>query len=826
MIATREQTIHVGDAKEWLESLPAASANCAVTSPPYWGLRDYGAEGQLGLESTPTAYIEQMIGVLGELRRVLRPDGVLWLNIGDSYAANRSYQVADSKWRDVGNEMSASTPDGLAPGDLVGIPWSLAFALRETGWRIRSEVVWCLSGGVKLYAKTQNGVGPAMLKDLVRLRPDTVALWNGERWTRVTHWTPAVSRDGAIEVEFRSGERVGCTVGHLWPTQRGLLTAADLRVGDIIPDCQLPGDEAHGLPSGLSPDTGEVVGLFLAEGSSSGSTMQFSLSVNERHLYERIQAFARFYDEPVGYHVYGNTMAVRVEGTVAQAVIRRFVTGRTSKEKRLSPAAWRYGNRFLRGILAGYLWGDGGEDEKNTRWRLGFTQNDALAADLRCLAARLGAKISLRRARHKLGDRYYPGYRGELRWEPHKHPNAKPMGEVVAIRRSRARKFWDVTVADAPHLFALASGLLTHNSKPNPMPESVNGWRWERHKVRVGNHGRATERQRQQTGQQDHDGRNFQPDTIWQPCPGCEKCAANDGLVLRRGSWRPTSAHEKVFMLTGPGVYFGDAEAVREAADTIPHSPGRKPEGRNAMVNGHRGGWGEFDEPERLWAQSGGRNLRNVWAITTAPMSWEMCKACKRVYSGAEFRRLPVHSDNGRDHRICQGRIKEAGYEGWICGQFDSWLSHFATFPPALVEPCIRSTCPERVCVECGEPWARVVEYGEKISGDGRPNPYETGWDKGSVVGERTTAGNMIRQKRPLGLRPTCSCGADWQAGLVIDPFAGSGTTLLVAEWEGRRGAGCDLNRDYVILATERIRRESRPSEAEAERVGQMGLWN
>lgn len=137
-------TLHQGDCLDVLRSLPERSIHCCVTSPPYWGLRDYGADGQIGLEQTPDEYVARMVDVFREVRRVLRDDGTLWLNLGDSYAANRSYQVSDGKHlsHDFGGSNASSVPDGLKPKDLVGIPWRVAFALQADGWVLRSDVVW------------------------------------------------------------------------------------------------------------------------------------------------------------------------------------------------------------------------------------------------------------------------------------------------------------------------------------------------------------------------------------------------------------------------------------------------------------------------------------------------------------------------------------------------------------------------------------------------------------------------------------------------------------------------------------------------------------
>jgi DNA modification methylase len=129
-----------GDAR----SLPLAeeSVQCVVTSPPYWGLRDYGVADQLGLEPTPELYVAHMVEVFREVRRVCRADATVWLNLGDSYAASRSYQVTDSKHVNVGNHMGSAVPAGLKPKDLVGIPWRVAFALQADGWWLRSDIVW------------------------------------------------------------------------------------------------------------------------------------------------------------------------------------------------------------------------------------------------------------------------------------------------------------------------------------------------------------------------------------------------------------------------------------------------------------------------------------------------------------------------------------------------------------------------------------------------------------------------------------------------------------------------------------------------------------
>jgi DNA modification methylase len=142
-------TIIQADVLKGLASLPDGSVQCVVTSPPYWGLRDYGMEGQIGLEPTPEEYVEKMVRVFREVRRVLRKDGTVWLNMGDCYSPQSSHP-AFPELRQGFNQRSRSLCDngqrppveGLKPKDLVGMPWRLAFALQADGWWLRSDIVW------------------------------------------------------------------------------------------------------------------------------------------------------------------------------------------------------------------------------------------------------------------------------------------------------------------------------------------------------------------------------------------------------------------------------------------------------------------------------------------------------------------------------------------------------------------------------------------------------------------------------------------------------------------------------------------------------------
>jgi DNA modification methylase len=134
-----------GDCRELLATLPDESVHCVVTSPPYWGLRDYGVTGQLGLEPTPEAHVAAMVAVFREVRRVLRKDGTLWLNYGDCYASSvngRKAEDIENDDRTFRDKPFSTAVGGLKPKDLVGMPWRVAFALQADGWWLRQDIIW------------------------------------------------------------------------------------------------------------------------------------------------------------------------------------------------------------------------------------------------------------------------------------------------------------------------------------------------------------------------------------------------------------------------------------------------------------------------------------------------------------------------------------------------------------------------------------------------------------------------------------------------------------------------------------------------------------
>jgi DNA modification methylase len=145
--------IILGDCRERLRDLADESVHCVVTSPPYFGLRDYGVDGQIGLEHTLDGFISEMVALFREVRRVLRSDGTLWLNLGDSYAGSWGSQGRRETPETLSRNQIANHPKrasntgsirsaGLKPKDLMGVPWRVAFALQADGWWLRQDIIW------------------------------------------------------------------------------------------------------------------------------------------------------------------------------------------------------------------------------------------------------------------------------------------------------------------------------------------------------------------------------------------------------------------------------------------------------------------------------------------------------------------------------------------------------------------------------------------------------------------------------------------------------------------------------------------------------------
>lgn len=324
------------------------------------------------------------------------------------------------------------------------------------------------------------------------------------------------------------------------------------------------------------------------------------------------------------------------------------------------------------------------------------------------------------------------------------------------------------------------------------MPESVNGWWWERHRIKVKPQQYPKEHKRQQSNYVD-DAHKIQ--TQWKPCPGCPKCEPNGGLVLRRGSWRPTRAHEYMFLFTKTNDYFCDQDAVREANSPATlerikygHNP-RKKGGGTFQESGYaykEGGAVDYlaKYGQAAYTNPSGRNPRDVWTVANADELSDLFLWWLDQYNQTK--------------------------DVWTINPQAFADTHYATFPERLIEPCVRvGTSQKGCCPECGSPWARVVNMGDLIADDPihsqKGNKYKS---RGGKAKPCVGYANFHYKKTTLGWRATCDCGIKKTIPcIVLDPFAGSGTTCLVAKKLNRWYVGIEISKKYHRKAEKRLRR-------------------
>lgn len=471
-------------------------ATTCMTSPPYPGRRKYGhSDDEIGLEALHE-YCRNLVAVGDHVAEVLVENGTWWLNIGDysagSGGAGGDYNEGGSKEGQLKYRQGRPTiglPRRSAQGDLFAGPsvdgWSyehtrlptgnwglapfhVATHLQGAGWFVRKEIVWdkCLTGGTRVYARSIFGEGPLEVRKLFALWEKGIAaeLWTGETWTPVRAMREMDGRDRSRELVLRSGEVIGCTADHVWPLADGTMRTTDqLARGNVVATTKLPDPATHcgGLPD---EDVGWLVGLYLAEGSrsKSSSLLRFAGHTQEADRHERLTSIAARYHGTMTLRTDGNRASAEIGSKILRAVIDTYVGGSDAKTKGLLRPVWNRSDRFLRALLEGYLEGDGNL-EPSGRWRVNFTANDRLAADLRTLAARIGWSCRLRRYVHQSQWGSFPGWRGELRAATSRYPDAA----VKEVRPGRGRRFYDISV-DSPNVFALGSGVLTHNCDTKP----------------------------------------------------------------------------------------------------------------------------------------------------------------------------------------------------------------------------------------------------------------------------------------------------------------------------------------------------------------------
>lgn len=386
-----------------------------------------------------------------------------------------------------------------------------------------------------------------------------------------------------------------------------------------------------------------------------------------------------------------------------------------------------------------------------------------------------------------LGDSYAtsggdgnPGASSQQAGRSHQQANLKTTADSLCVTNKML----------IPHRVAIAlqaAGWIIRQdviwAKRSPMPESLNGWRWVRCRVKVAPGTNSDEGSKSQTKGRPHatrteDGKGFDRGTKWAPCPGCSKCESNGGWVLRRGSWRCTTAHEYIFQIVKSPDYFCDGDAAQERSiSNHPSGNGFKRDAR--LTYSGRG------QDEQWNAET--RNPRSVWLLSSEPFK----------------------------------------------------AAHFATFPTELVRRCLVASCsPGGCCPACGQQYAPKIATERVPTRPGTASKVHGAHHPESPHNDHMAIGNRDPQRhiavsRVLGYLPTCSCAASAPVPpVVLDPFAGSGTTIQVARHMGFRAIGFEQNTAYMAIQAERIpstpafaRRKSTPKKRRPKKSGQKQLF-
>lgn len=470
-----------GDVIDRLKDLDDNSVDCVITSPPYFNLRDYHAEGQIGMEKTPEEYVEKMVDVFREVKRVLKDTGTVWLNIGDSYCNSNGFARLTNEYKRKGREGAAANDRnldalheaGYKDKDMIGIPWMLAFALRNDGWYLRQDIIWCLSEFTTLYVKDDFGrVRPMSIRELFTKDYTLFKLWNGSEWVGVTNIRKTEDPRDKIELIMGNGEAIGTTLNHQFILEDGtVVEAKDLKVGDVLMRCDLP-DERSNYPFKIDPELLWLCGLYLACGERVKGRYEFHINVEQERLVDRIDSIMRTYGGGMECLDNHDKIIVKIDSDMVADVISTATWGNSSSEKCLFYGCWNLSNGELRQLMTGYFQGIGYSgvdydgikipyDPKNHYWRM----------NLRSLAARLGAYITVKWIKKNENDKFFSPL---MVWHRRKMFDADNDDcKLVRIRDCSAENFYDVSVGDDKHIYTLASGIMTHNCKPNPLPESV-----------------------------------------------------------------------------------------------------------------------------------------------------------------------------------------------------------------------------------------------------------------------------------------------------------------------------------------------------------------
>ena len=450
--------------------------------------------GQLGLEPTYSLYVNHLLLITDELKRVLKNDGSFYLNLGDTYSSkpcgspgkntlNPGHPSSDR------NERMDTSHTGVREKSLIGIPERVMLSMMDQGFTIRNKIIWhkCLAGKTLMFARVNGRIMVEPLRDIVRYKNVELPSVDNGRITWVKMLSYEKRRSNGLLLMLGDGSQIVATKEHRFPTPVGLVEASTLKPGDNLISLKLFDLPKLKNANQIDYEYGWIIGLYLAEGCANKRVIQLALHRKESNLAERVEKFftGRF-GFNVTYYIYGNSRHCNISDHDAVSLITRFVLGYSTKNKHLDAEAFQYGIEFLRGIIDGWLDGDGHCEISNNRYKASIATNRHFLTQLRIICRSLGYSFKSSDGFSKCGEKYFPIHRIEIRKERLKRKDTNVflssnnqtslLGQdllvlkIKSIKSVKRQNFYDISV-DRNHVFAVADMILTHNS--NFMPQSV-----------------------------------------------------------------------------------------------------------------------------------------------------------------------------------------------------------------------------------------------------------------------------------------------------------------------------------------------------------------
>ena len=488
-----------------------------------------------------------------------------------------------------------------------------------------------------------------------------------------------------------------------------------------------------------------------------------------------------------------------MHGKIPMAIIMSYISNKGSKVKRLSNACWSRNNEFLKNLLMGYLEGDGCHDERNHRWRLGFCENDKLAQDIRTLCARLGISLRLKRGLVSAtkGGKMHRVWRGQIRFDQidrsindtcFKHAEDT---EIISISKAKSQHFYDIGVEDEPHLFALASGVLTHNSLPSSVADrpcssiehvflfSKSGdTKFWTHPTKCGTRNQP---------EPDYVYTNRATGEITQSPPQDWK----EIMYVKEGETKKSNLWKRRNLWDGHDYFYDHVATMQPSSES--YNKDKRPRGKlRQTVNPNS----KYPDEGQFKKQDGTGNP----TITGFNARYEDNGTGLRFMRDSDFFFKTwqglMHNEDGEPMALV---VNPRGYKS----------AHFAAFPLNLVTPLILAgSSSYGTCKTCGAPWVRNTVKESYITRPsfGNDNQKQK-LEPGIAQGLERTGGHVASSIETISWGPSCECVDNSPIpAVVLDPFSGSAATGAACKLYNRTYVGIELNPEYCKLGEQRIK--------------------